>query len=165
MSKRDQWYPARESQAVVGRIIELEYLHAGKSREAGKPVTIMTPVLESKVAGSTDVAHQYLGHLPDHDREEICARFPGAWENYEAHKGGDLGKIKEVPTLQGTPIDRAEWIAREKIAWLRMQGLTTVEQLAAISDAQMQQLGTGARTWAKKAKQYLASPTVATITR
>jgi hypothetical protein len=152
------WYPAVESQAVIGRVIEVETLHPARSREAGKHVYYMAPVMESKVvSGSSDVAHQYLGHLPEWEREAITDRFPGAWENYIAHKGAELGKVVEVPQVEGTPIDKADWIARERLAWLKMQGFSTVEQLAALSDHQFQSLGHGSRTWAKKAKQYLAS--------
>lgn len=156
----DRWYPAVESQAVVGRVIEMEFLHPAKSREAGQEVYIMVPVLESKIAsGSTDVAHQYLGHLPETERDTICKRFPGAWEAYMAKKAAKPGEDVELPGIKGTPIDKADWVAREKLAWLKLQGFSTVEQLAALSDHQFQSLGHGSRTWAKKAKQYLASPT------
>lgn len=152
---RDVWFPARESQSVVGRIADVEKLHAAKSREAKRPVFIMVPMMHAKVAGSHDISTQ---EIKEHNREEIAARFPGAWEAYLKEKGGKVGEPEEVPDINGMPIDKADFIAREKLAWLKLQGFSTVEQLAAITDSQMQALGPGARTWAKKAKQLLQKP-------
>lgn len=152
---QDVWFPARESQSVVGRVVEVEKIHPAKSREAQKPVHLMVPVMASKVAGSHDISTQ---ELKPHNRDEICARFPGAWDAYVKSKNGKVGEPEVMPDIDGMPIDRADFIAREKLAWLKLQGFSTVEQLAAISDAQMQSLGPGARTWAKKAKQLLQKP-------
>lgn len=152
---QDVWFPARESQSVVGRVVEVEKVHPALSREAKKAVYIMVPVMASKVAGSHDISTQ---ELKPHNRDEICGRFPGAWEAYEKSKGGKVGEPEIAPVIDGMPIDKAEFISREKLAWLKLQGFSTVEQLAAISDAQMQALGPGARTWAKKAKQLLQKP-------
>jgi hypothetical protein len=152
---RDVWFPAKESQAVVGRVTEVEKLHPAKSRVAQKPVYIMVPVMESKVASSHDISHQ---ELKPHNRDQICARFPGAWDYYEKQKAS---KPKEEPQeiiFDGTPIAKADFIAREKISWLSMQGFNTVEQLASMSDAQIQAMGQGARTWRKKAQQLLQKP-------
>ena len=46
---RDAWFPAQESQSVVGRVVEIEKVHPAKSREAGRAVNIYVPVMESKV--------------------------------------------------------------------------------------------------------------------
>jgi hypothetical protein len=152
---RDVWFPAKESQSVVGRVAEVEKLHPAKSRAAQKPVYIIVPVMESKVASSHDISHQ---ELKEHNRDQICARFPGAWEYYEKQKAS---KPKEEPQeiiFEGMPIAKADFIAREKISWLSMQGFNTVEQLAGMSDAQIQEMGQGARTWRKKARQLLQKP-------
>ncbi len=149
------WFPAVESQSVVGRVVEIEKPHQAKSREAKKPVYIMVPAMEHKVAGSTDISHT---EIKEHNRAELCARFPGAWEAYEKSKGGKVGKPTEVAAPDGMPIDRADFIAREKMAWLKLQGFSTVEQLAALNDSQLQSLGPGSRTWKKKAAQLLQKP-------
>jgi hypothetical protein len=65
--------------------------------------------------------------------------------------------VQEI-VFDGMPIAKADFIAREKISWLAMQGFNTVEQLAAMSDAQIQSMGHGARTWKKKAQQLLQKP-------
>ena len=152
---REVWFPARESQSVVGRVIEIEKLHAAKSREAQKPVYIIVPVMESKVAASHDCSHQ---ELKEHNRQQIVDRFPGAWDYFLKQKEAAPKVEPQDIVFDGTPIAKADWVAREKLAWLEMQGFNTVEQLAAISDAQIQTLGHGARTWKKKAQQFLQKP-------
>jgi len=149
------WFPAVDSQQVVGRVVEIEKEHQARSREAKRPVKIVVPAMLHKVVTSDDYS---VTELKDHNREEVCARFPGAWEHYVKLKGAPPAKPEELPEIKGTPIDQADWIAREKLAWLKLQGFSTVEQLAGMSDAQMQQLGAGARTWKKKASQYLSKP-------
>ena len=146
------WFPAAESQRVVGRIVEIEKVHGARSREEKRTVNILVPVMASKVAGEHDVSHQ---EIKDWNRDLICARFPGAWDDYQKRKTAAPEAPMELPPIAGTPIDRAEFIARDKLAWLKLQGFTTVEQLAAIDDAQIGKLGPGARTWKKKAATLL----------
>jgi len=151
----DRWFASRESQSVVGRVSEAPKCMVAESKAAGRQVEVMVPVMESKVAGSADVAVQELKPVHDpNEFEKICARFPGAWEDYLQRKGGDLAP-KAVPQLNGTPIDTVAFIPRAKVEWLKLTGFSTVEQIAEISDAQMQDLGTGARTWRKKAREQL----------
>jgi hypothetical protein len=152
---RDVWFPAKESQSVVGRVAEVEKLHPAKSRAAQKPVYIIVPVMESKVASSHDISHQ---ELKEHNRDQICARFPGAWEYYEKQKASKPKDEPQEIIFEGMPIAKADFIAREKLSWLSMQGFNTVEQLAGMSDAQIQEMGQGARTWRKKAQQLLQKP-------
>jgi len=153
MFEREVWFPALESQSVVGRVVELEKPHPAKSREAQKPINVVVPCMLHKVAGSADYS---VTEIKPHTKTEICARFPGAWEYYEKQKAAQPAQPTEIVQPEGTPISKADWIPREKLAWLAMQGFQTVEQLAGMSDAQIQNLGMGARTWAKKAKQFLA---------
>lgn len=150
---QEVWFPALDSQSVVGRVVELEKPHPAKSREAQRPINVLVPVMLHKVAGSADYS---VTELKPHTKGEICARFPGAWEYYEKQKASTPEQPAEIAVPAGTPIDKADWIPREKLAWLAMQGFQSVEQLAAMSDTQIQTLGPGARTWAKKAKQFLA---------
>ena len=153
MHANTKWFPQKGSQSVVGRIVEIEKLHAALSREAQRPVNIMVPCMEMKVLrDSADVSFK---ELKPHNKAQICADFPGAWEHYESLKGAEIGKTEEVPPINGMPIDRADYIPREKLAWLKIQGFSTVEQLAEMSDSQVQSLGPGARNWQKKAKALL----------
>jgi len=148
-----KWFPQKGSQGVVGRIVEIPKLHAAKSREAQRPVTIMVPAMQTKVL--KDSADDSFKELKEHNREQICADYPGAWEYYLQSKAGEPPKPEEVPQIKGMPIDRADFIAREKLTWLKMQGWSTVEQLAGMSDEQVGSLGPGARSWRKKAKELL----------
>ena len=146
------WFPMLGSQRVAGRVIEIEKTHGARSREEKRTVNIMVPVMASRVAGEHDISHQ---EIKEHNRSEICARFPGAWEDFQRRKDQAAPMPAELPEIKGTPIDRADFIVRDKLAWLKLQGFSTVEQIAAIDDAQMQKLGPGARTWKKKAATML----------
>lgn len=148
-----QWFRAVDSQNVMGRVVEIDKVHAAKSREAGREITFKQPVMESKVAGSSDISHQ---QLKDWNKKEICARFPGAWEAYEASKVSTSPVPDYSVTMDGTPIEKADFIPAAKREWLKLTGFITVEQLAEMNDHQMQELGQGARTWKKKAKELLA---------
>lgn len=153
---RQEWFPAAESQAVVGRVVDVEKIHPAMSREKGQAVYIMVPVMEAKVLkDSADVSHQ---ELKPHNREQICARFPGAWDAYMAKKAANARPIEEpeiLPPLNGTPIDQAKHIPKEKIAWLKTIGFSTLEQVAEMSDAQVQSFGPGVRGWRTKTRQQL----------
>lgn len=148
-----QWFRAVDSQNVMGRVVEIDKVHAAKSREAGREITFKQPVMESKVAGSSDISHQ---QIKDWNKKEICARFPGAWEDYEASKVSTSPVPDYSVTMDGTPIEKADFIPAAKREWLKLTGFITVEQLAEMNDHQMQELGQGARTWKKKAKELLA---------
>jgi len=145
------WFPAIESQSVVGRFIEVEVVHPAKSREEGREVRIIRPALESKVAGSHDTSVQAVKPF---NEKALQARFPGAWEHFEKTRG-PAEKEQIVAPAVGTPLDRLDFIPREKLLWLKMQGFSTVEQIALMSDATMQNLGPGVRQWRKKATQLL----------
>src|SRR5262245_14141812 len=155
-----QWFPAAESNAVVGRVVEIEKPHAAKSREAGYPVNIMVPVMETKVLkDSSDISHQELKPHIKGEFAKITGRFPGAWEAYVASKGTEEIKEQVLPPINGTPIEKAaSFLPKERVGHLKLIGFSTIEQLAAMSDTQMQSLGPGARNWRKKAQQHLAGP-------
>lgn len=151
------WFPAVESQNVVGRVVEHEKVHPAMSRERGEPVKIMVPVMEAKVLkDSSDVSTQEIKPHKQDEFKKIIGRFPGAWEAYIKSKGSALGDAEEVAPIKGMPIDKAvAFLPKEKVGWLKTIGFTTVEQLAEMSDAQVVSMGTGARTWRKKAQQLL----------
>lgn len=147
------WFRAVDSQNVMGRVVEVDKIHAAQSREAGREVTFKQPVMESRVAGSGDISHQ---QIKEGNKKELCARFPGAWEAYEASKAAQRPAAEFIPVPDGTPLDKADFIPAAKREWLKMTGFSTVEQLAEMTDHQIQDLGQGARTWKKKAKELLA---------
>lgn len=142
-----------DSQQVLGRVVDVEMTftvrdETGNTREVNKSV----PVMQTKIATSSDISAQ---RLKPFNQKEICGRFPGAWEAYEKAKA--KAAPQEEIALDGTTIDKADFIPSEKRAWLKASGLVTVEQLCGMSDAQLQNLGPGARTWQKKAKLLLSA--------
>lgn len=147
------WFRAVDSQNVMGRVVEVDKVHAAESRQAGREITFKQPVMESKVAGSSDISHQ---QIKEHNKKEVCGRFPGAWEAYEESKATQRPMAEFIPAPDGMPIDKADFIPAAKREWLKMTGFSTVEQLAEMTDHQIQDLGQGARTWKKKAKELLA---------
>lgn len=148
----NMWFPSSESQQVVGRFVDVESDNPAESRKHGKLVKMWRTALETKVVGSHDVSVQVVKPF---NEIALRSRFPGAWEYYQSQKAGK--DMPEIQPIDGIPIEEATFIGKEKMAWLKMQGIVTVEQLATLSDAQIQNLGHGARTWKKKAGQHLAS--------
>ena len=77
------WFRAVDSQNVMGRVVEVDKVHAAQSREAGREITFKQPVMESKVAGSSDISHQQIkewnkkdGFMPQVEKVE---RFDYRW--------------------------------------------------------------------------------------
>lgn len=157
MSFGEMWFPAKEDSTIVGRIGEANAPDMEKSKAAGKTVWKRVPVLLSKVPGSHDVSSQAI---KPHNKDELCARFPGAWEYYEKEKGATIDDAvfaaftKHGITFTGTPIDRADFLPRDKIAWLITLGFTSIEQLADMNDMTAQNLK-GAVKWRNQAKEFL----------
>jgi hypothetical protein len=148
-----KWFPALDSQQVVGRVIEVEKEHPAKSRELGRSVKIWVPYMASKVLkDSADVSGQ---EIKPHNQVAITSRFPGAWEHYLKLKENQPNKDEVVAEVPGNAIENANFIHRDKILYLKHAGFSTIEQLAAMDDHQMQSLGRGAREWRKKAVQHL----------
>jgi hypothetical protein len=78
--------------------------------------------------------------------DEHKKRWP---REYEAFKAG-----QDAP-LEGTPL--ADWpqISRARVEELAFFHIRTVEQLAAVNDVQLQQLGMGARELRERARLFL----------
>lgn len=149
----DRWFPQKGAPGVVGRVVEMEKPHPAKSRDENRPVHIMVAALQTRVLkDSSDVSFK---ELKPHNKDQILADYPGAWEYYVASKGAEFGKEVEVPPIKGMSIDKADYIPREKLAGLKLLGFSTVEQLAEMSDEQVGSLGPGARSWRKKAQVLL----------
>lgn len=152
---QDVWFPAVESKNVVGRFVDVESVDAAKSREEHREVMIRRPALEAKVVGSHDISVQLV--KPFNERE-LRGRFPGAWEHYEAKRSQPQQDI-DVPvvlqTIKGTPLDKSDFLPRDRILWLMMQGIQTIEQLRDLSDQQVMNMGQGVGKWRRQAKAFL----------
>lgn len=78
--------------------------------------------------------------------DEARARWP---KEYEAFKAG------LEPPLHGMPLTEWPPIKRSQVLEFAHFHIKTVEQLAAVNDAQLQNLGMGARDLREQAKAYL----------
>jgi hypothetical protein len=150
------WFPSVEDSRIVGRITEARTCDPVASEKAGKTMWKMVPVLESKIPGSLDVSAQAI---KPHNRDQLCARFPGSWEYYEKSKEMVASApaspfVPEGPAVSGTPLHTADFIPREKLAWLSELGFSTIEQIAEMSDMTVQNLR-GASKWRKQAQEFL----------
>ena len=151
---QDIWFPAKESSAVVGRFVDIEKVDVKASEEAQRAIMKVVPALEAKVAGGHDISVQIVKPF---NKNDLTARFPGAWEHYEKLKAMTSSEpiVPIIAAIKGMPLDQADFIPRERIRWLAAQGFTTVEQLRDMSDATVQTLGRGALSWRKKATEHL----------
>lgn len=78
--------------------------------------------------------------------DEHKARWP---REYEAFRAG-----REVP-LEGTPLANWPRVTRARVEELAYFNIRTVEQLAGVNDAQVQQMGMGTRTDREVARKFL----------
>lgn len=151
---RDKWFPAVESNQVVGRFIDVEVVDVKASELAQKNVYKKVPALQSKIAGSHDISVQAVKPF---NKKDLMARFPGAWEHYEENRIEDEPEpiVPVIAAKKGTPLHAADFLPRDKQRWLEELGFSSVEQLRDMSDSTVQQLGRGALTWRKKAGELL----------
>lgn len=157
---QDLWFPSAEGKdsKVIGRFVDHEKSFTDKD---GKKITKMVILLEHKFPGSSDISTSVV---KDFNKAELIRRFPMAWERYEKQKADAIARPPEVPLatelgIKGTPIENVSFLGKDKIGYLKSQGFYTVEQIAALSDTECQNIGFGAKTWRKKAAEHLASPT------
>lgn len=153
----EQWFPAggNASSTVLGRFIDAERIDKKASEEAGETKYRMHPILQSKIAGSHDISAQIVKPF---NEKELKDRFPGAWEHYESLKTQPTPQPTPdvVVAVKGVPLHEADFLPRDKMPWLADLGFSSIEQLASMSDQTCQDLGRGALTWRKKAKEFIA---------
>lgn len=78
---------------------------------------------------------------------ELAGRFPREWEAYQAKN--------EVIHVEGTSLLEVPGVDRNAAATLRMHGVRTAEELAALDEAQARALGLGGLTFWKAAKNLI----------
>ena len=151
MNFGERWFPASDGGNVVGRFDEAPKVDVKASEAADKNVYVQVPILLSKFPGSTDVACQQVKPF---NKKELIARFPDAWAYYQSAKQAPAVEGDIPAVTSGTPLHLAEFIPRDKVAWLQTIGFSTVEQLADMSDMTVSNLSRGASTWRKKAQEF-----------
>ena len=111
------------------------------SEEAGHPVFKDVPFVRIQVPG--DPTTIIDTKVRDHHKQ----RFPRHWAHFQQYQS--------AAPVMGTPL--AEWAAvtRSQADTLRAFGVATVEQLAELSDTQVQRIGMGGEQLRVKARAWL----------
>jgi hypothetical protein len=110
------------------------------SAQAGRPIYEDREFVEIIVPGNRgSVAYEPV-------RDEHKQRWP---KEYQAFKDG-----RELP-MEGTPLASWPRVTRSRVEELAFAHIRTVEQYAAVNDAQLQHLGMGARAEREAAIKFL----------
>lgn len=160
MHPHEMWFPIDGSDKVVGRFRDLEQ---DITQQNGEKKTFSRPGLEARVAGnSNDISFQLM---KDFNKDMLIKRCPLGWAHYEKYKAAPVEEtvrpITDHGGIKGTPLEKMGAFNNERISWFHAQGIYTVEQLAAISDTTLGNLGMGARGWRKKAADFLKAGAMA----
>jgi hypothetical protein len=143
-----EWFPATNDPAIIGRVVHVKRINEAESRKQHKEVYITFPAIEHKTAGiQGDVSFALIKEEADPANAEYWTRrFAKAWAAYK-------GAENQIP--EGTPLDAFDALPEHKAAEFKMHGLTTIEQLAIMSDANCDSIGTGAKKWRTAAQKFL----------
>lgn len=142
--QKDRWFPEVNSGGlVVGRFRYNESLpDVAASKAADKEIKRKLIVLESKAVASSDVSVQIV---KPHNEREFRTRFPDAWRAFQG----------EEVKISGTPLKEMGIFSDDQILFLQLNGILSIEQLAALDDAKCGHLGFGWRNNREKAKAHL----------
>jgi hypothetical protein len=104
--------------------------------------------LRLQTPGNSKSVYDQPVRLESHpDRPSDPERFPRQWAEYHRGSRGDL---------IGTPITDLETITPSDARRFELLGITTIEQLASVSDGNLAEIGMGAMALREKAKAHLA---------
>jgi hypothetical protein len=143
-----EWFPATNDPAIIGRVVHVKRINVPESKKRREEVYITYPAIEHKTAGiQGDISFALIKEEADPDNADYWKRrFAKAWAAYK-------GSENSVP--DGTPLADFDEIPEHKAAEFKLHGLTTVEQLAIMSDANCDSIGTGAKKWRSAAQRFL----------
>jgi hypothetical protein len=140
-------------------------MHEMDFRDPSAPKQPAVPVFFTE-AVRMDFKSKQAGRDIFEDREFVRILIPGDRRSAPVEPVGDEHKKRwpreydafkagKAAPLEGTPL--ADWpqISRSRVEELAYFHIRTVEQLAAVNDAQLQQLGMGARELRERAKLFL----------
>lgn len=145
-----RWFPAKdELPGVVGRFAYQDIIDVPASQAADEKVYKQVIVLHEKVAGSHD---ESVRKVMPHNQHELIKRYPDAWSHFQ---GQDV-KVAGTP-LSELVLDDGSRLNEDRLLTFRLQGISTIEQLAVISDATCQAIGFGTRKLRERAQTMLAS--------
>jgi hypothetical protein len=153
---QELWLPPNIPNAkAVGRFVDVhdEYV----TREGERKQRIVT-VLLHKIPGSHDVSSSLCKDNPD--GHKLRKEWAAAWSDYQKRKAAEEA-APAVPTatehgIKGTPIEHADFISKDRLAFFKDMGFLTIEQLAGMSDAIVANFSSG-RNIRKKAAEFLTA--------
>lgn len=143
------WWPATNEPAIIGRVVHVNVINEAESKKQRKEVYFTWPAIEHKSAGiQGDVSFALVREEVDPNTADYWKRrFAAAWADYK-------GAENKVP--EGTPLEAFDDLPEGIAKALRMKDLTTVEQLASISDATCEAIGImGLRKYRTAAQRFL----------
>jgi hypothetical protein len=138
-----QWYPDVSCNgAVIGRCVYVKRLNVPESQLEDRKIFRKVVGMRVKVAASTD---ECVVQVKSANERELRRRFPQAWQAFSG----------DEPEVEGIPIRDLKFITEDQRDFLKLNGISVVEQLAGLSDARCQYLGFGWRTNRTKAQEHL----------
>lgn len=139
----NKWFPAKGETGVVGRFeVNHDRPNIPESKKADEFVPMEMIVCRMKVVTDPD---ESVVPVKPHNKDQLIARFPDAWKDFNG----------EAIEVDGTPLSELG-LDENRILGFRLNAITTVEQLAVLSDAQCETAGLGTKKIRQSAQTYLA---------
>ena len=150
------WFPPiTPNSKIVGRFEDhtQEWVNS-----KGERCSRTRPVLYHKAPASLDVSSTPCKDNPD--GEKLKKEWAPAWEYYLKCKAA-APTAPPIPTatefgIKGVPIEEADFLGKDRLAFFKSVGVLTVEQLCDMSDGICQNI-MGGKAMRKKAKEFLAA--------
>lgn len=111
-----------------------------KSREAGRPIYEDVEYVEILIPGSKN--ERPVRRVNSNDRE----RWPEAYRRF---------KDGQAEAQSGTPLEQWPRMSRSRVMELKAVGIATVEDLAAVKDSNLQNIGPDGRELRQNANNFL----------
>lgn len=144
---REDWFPAVGEPSILGRFGYTDILDVAASLVKDEKIYKPIVVLFTKSIGEIDKPGP-IKVLPS-NQKELMLRFPEAWRAFE---GEDVG-------AGGTPLNSLK-LSADKIIELRIFGVTRMENLAALTDQQCDNMGFGTKSLRAQAREALGLPPI-----
>ena len=139
-----QYVPTDDDEGVLATFVKKLEIMPYLSQQAGKEIKEYKEYVRIVVKG--DDKKVVFRPITEQDKR----RFPFAWQQYQRGEEG---------ALRGTPLSELFDTESEIVPHYNAMNIFTLEDLAQISDGNMQNLGAGARENRLRAKEYLEKAT------